>query len=105
MKKTLSLFAVLVILSACGGRVPTPQSAHSITESFFKKYGKKYKGSVFGQAKINKVEIQGIREQSRNFADVEAFVATANGEKSHVLMTFKKVPPFGWRVHTWEMIP
>lgn len=103
MKKILILF--LIVLASCGGgRVPTPKSAHGITQSFFKKYAKKYKGSVFGQSALTRVEIQDILEQSRNFADVEAFVDTSSGQKAHVLMTFKKTAPFGWKVHSWEML-
>ncbi|MDO8520337.1 MAG: hypothetical protein Q7T11_09300, partial [Deltaproteobacteria bacterium] len=101
MKKIVPILVFLILAACGGGRIPTPKSAHSITQSFFKKYGKKYKTSVYGQG-LKGVEIQGIREQSRNQADVEAYVTTSGGEKTHVLMTFKKAPPLGWKVQTWE---
>lgn len=107
MKKIIA-FALVLLLSAplasCGGRVPSAHTAHSMTAGFFKKYGKKYKDSLFGRIPVNKVEIYRIKEQSRHLAEVEAFVNFSDGEMARVLVTTKKKPPFGWYVISWEMV-
>lgn len=95
-------FLTLTLLQ-CGGRVPNAKTAQSMTQHFFVHYGKKYKESVLGVNPVQKVEINHIAEQSRNMADVEAFLDLSNEQKAHVLITFKKTPPFGWKILSWEM--
>lgn len=106
--KKMSFFLVVGLvfsLSACGSRMPSPQSSQSITRGFFKSYGHKYKTSLFGSQKVTRIEINSIQEQARNLAEVDALLGFNTGESTRVLMTLKKRPPFGWRVVSWEMLP
>ncbi len=108
MKKNIFLIvltALSLTLSSCGSRLPSPKSAQSITRGFFKSYGHKYKTSLFGNQKVSRIEINTIQEQSRNLAEVDAFLGFNTGESTRVLMTLKKRPPFGWTVLSWEMLP
>ncbi|MBI4411442.1 MAG: hypothetical protein HY541_03040 [Deltaproteobacteria bacterium] len=107
MKKISLLFLCLILiipLSACGGRIPSAKSAQSMSKSFFKSYGKKYKTSLFGQNKIQKLEINRVEELSRFLAAIDAVVNFDNGHAARVLLTAKKTPPLGWDIQSWEML-
>lgn len=107
--KTLILISVIFSFSLasiqCGGSLqPTAKNAHSSTMSYFKSYGKKYKETVFAKSPVTNVSINGIRSISYNRAQVDAFLALEQGEVAKVLVTMKKVPPFGWQIKSWEML-
>ncbi len=102
----LSLILSTISLSpstSWAARTPSIKGAHNIARGFFNSYGKKYKDSLFGKGKVNKVEINSIQEQAKNLAEVDAFVSLDNAQSVHVLITMKKTPPFGWSVQSWEM--
>ncbi|EKD41672.1 MAG: hypothetical protein ACD_73C00590G0001, partial [uncultured bacterium] len=67
-------------------------------------YGNKYKTSVIGQAGVEKAQVNGIREVALNLAEIDGLITFKNGQAARVLITTKNVPPFGWRVSSWEMI-
>lgn len=109
MRLNFKMFVLMLcagfLFSACGGgRVPTAKTAQSVTRSFFKNYSKKYKTSVLGQNPIEKVEINGVREQSYHHAEIEAFLGLKDGHVARVLLTVRSKPPLGWNVLSWEMI-
>lgn len=107
MRIFLSLLLTLFLATsttACGGRIPSARSAQSMSQSFFKSYGKKYKTSLFGQNKIRKVEINRVEELSRFLAGIDAVVNLDNGQSARVLLTAKKTPPIGWDIQSWEML-
>lgn len=107
MKKTLLTFSIILLIAsfaACGARIPSPKSAHSLTKSHFKSYGRKYKDTIFGKSKIREIDINRIEDQSRHIASIEAFLSFENGQLARVLVTAKKRPPFGWSVSSWEML-
>lgn len=101
---TLLLLVPFVSINCSGGRSPSPKSAQSITKRFFKNYGKKYKESVFAHKAVSDVGVNGVREQSRHVAEIDAFVDLKSGERHRVLVTVKKTPPIGWNVISWEII-
>lgn len=104
MKKTSSLFLILALVSlgACGGRVPEPQTAQKVFAKHFKKYGKKYPTTDFGERRIAKVEIGNIIELQKKFVAVEGLVYLEGNESPHpVLMTLER-KPFRWKVVSWE---
>lgn len=107
MKKfpVLLLFILLIISPyACGGRIPSAKSAQSLSGGYLKSYGKKYKTSLLGMNKIQKVEINRVEELSRFRAEIDAFVNLDNGQTARALLTAKKTPPFGWSIQSWEML-
>ncbi len=102
--KKIFFSLILISLVACGGRVPSPKSAQSLTEHFFNRYSKKYKTSIFGENKIKEVKINGVQEQALNLATIDAFLTLDNGTLARVLINSKKQPPVGWKVQSWEMM-
>ena len=107
MRKHLLLIILLSLFvpaTTWAGRIPSAKGAHGNVSHFFKRYGGKYKDSVFGKAKVTSFEIGTIEEQAKNLATVEAMVGLDSGQSAHVLLTFKKNPPLGWKVKSWEML-
>jgi hypothetical protein len=103
MKKNLASLLLLLALIACGGRVPSPQTAHSKAQKHFQKYGKNHKDSDFGQHKVQKVEISSVQELQKNMAESEAYVYLADGIVYKVRVILRK-KTFGWRVISWETL-
>ena len=106
MKKIIRLTLVLLILvsfgitSACG-RQPTPKRTADIMESFFKKYGKEYPESIFGQTQLQGVQILHIDEVHKNLVAVYAILELQNGMAMQTRFSIQK-KPFGWRAVSWE---
>lgn len=100
------VFIVLLFLFTinCGGRIPSANSAHSLTKGFFKSYAKKYEKSVLGGLSLERVGINAVQEQAHHLAEIDANLSYSNGRAARVLITAKKVPPFGWHVQSWEML-
>ncbi|QQR79923.1 MAG: hypothetical protein IPJ69_11345 [Deltaproteobacteria bacterium] len=99
--RIITLCLLIVFFSACGGRLPSAKRSHALTAKHFGKYGKKYKDTDFGKAKVSKVEIGDIKEMQKNMASVEAYVYLDNGTVHWVRLTCLK-KTFGWKVLNWE---
>lgn len=100
----LFLFVLVFPVLSCGGRMPSPKTAHHMTNNFFKKYGNNYKTSLFGTQSMEQIEINGIRQQSRQHAEIDAFIRFTSGQLARVLITAKNTPPVGWSVLSWELL-
>ncbi len=94
-------FLSVCLLAACGGRTPTPQTAHSKIETHFKKYAHKYKKSDFGQHPVDRVEIVEVREIQKGYAEVDAYAYLSGGQGYKVRVTLRK-KPLGWKSIAWE---
>ena len=106
MKKTVCSLLLLVFfisLSGCAGRVPSAQRAHHLTQKYYKKYGKKYKASDFGEHRVERVEIVKVQELQKKIADIDAYVYLESGPVYWVRVTVQK-KTFGWRVVSWETL-
>ncbi|HSA59235.1 MAG TPA: hypothetical protein VLJ37_06075 [bacterium] len=103
MKKTVALVLLVFFVVSCGGRVPSPQTAHGKVQRHFQKYGKKYKESDFGRSKLERVEIGSVREIQKKLAEVEAYAYLSDGTVYRVRVTLRK-KTFGWRVVSWETL-
>ena len=103
MKKLFSIVLMLGILVSCGGRVPSPKTAHDKTQKHFKKYGKNYKDSDFGQHKLERVEISSVDEIQKNLAEAEAYAYLNDGAVYKVRVILRK-KTFGWKVISWETL-
>ena len=104
MKKRLLLAIFLVFaVAACGGRTPSPAKTSSIAKKHFKKYGKKYKESVFSTSEVTGAEAKQITELQKNIATAFVLVKLADGTEVPVIMTLIRKQPLGWRTTGWEL--
>ena len=104
MKKLLPILLLLSLsLVACGGRVPSQPKTASIAQKFFKKYGKKYKESIFASNPVSSVEVKDVQELQKDIATSFLLVKLADGSEVPVVMTLIRKPPLGWRTNGWEM--
>jgi hypothetical protein len=101
MKKPFLLLIVVAFLTACSGRVPTPQVAHAKLTKHFHKYGKKYKDSEFGRHAVGRIEIVSVHEIQKKLAEAEAYVALLDGPTYRIRAIFER-KPFGWKIISWE---
>jgi len=101
LMKKYFLFAFIILLSACGGRVPSPQTATDIMKDHFKKYGKKYPTSIFGTHTVSNIEIVNTEELQRKIATTQALLTFNDGNQMRIQMNFQH-KPFGWKATGWE---
>jgi len=104
MKNFLLLLSLFLLLTACGGRVPSPGTAQNIIKHHFNDYGNKYPTTVFGNRKVQKVEILSMEEIQRHVATAVAMVDLENGTQVKIQMNFLNKPPLGWRSQGWEKL-
>src|SRR4030095_17162669 len=102
MKKCFLLFLVSLFLASCGGRIPSPETAQDIIKDHLNDYGKKYPDSIFGNRKVQKVDIVSIEELQRKLATAIAMVGLDNGTAVKIQMNFLHKAPLGWRSQGWE---
>ncbi len=103
----ISLIVVLMfcfVAISCGGRVPSPKTAQSVSTSYFKSYGRKYPSTYFGHKNVDIVKINSVEEISHNIALVDAIVKLVDGHAGRALVKMQKKFPGGWRVVSWEML-
>lgn len=101
MRKTIPTLFLVLSLTSCGGRLPSPKTAHHIITKQFQKYGKKYQESDFGKYRLKKAEIFEIHEIQKNLAEVLAYAHLEGDRTYRVRFTLQK-KPFGWRSLAWE---
>lgn len=102
--KSAPFLILLLSLSACGGRVPAPKTAQSVSRGYFRHYGNKYEQSVFGRKNVENVAINSIEEISHNAVYTDAVVVLRNGGAAHALVKMEKHFPRGWKVVSWELL-
>lgn len=104
MKKILLLAVVLSLAApACGGRLPKPKTAGNIVESYFHRYGRKFKTSDFGQHKVDEVAVLDTQEIHKHLVAVTAQVKFQNGPSQMIRCTLEK-KALGWRFVSWEKL-
>ena len=100
MKQLLSGLLILAFLvslalsgvEGCGGRLPSPKTAHKVIQKHFQKYGRKYKESDFGKHPVEKVEIFEVTEVQKDLAEALAYVALEGGSTVRRRVTLRKEP-------------
>ena len=106
MKKIIRLTLALLILVSFGvtaacARQPTPKRTANIMEGFFKKYGKEYPESIFGQAQLQGIQILHIDEVHKDLVAVYAILELQDGMAIQTRFSIQK-KPLGWRALSWE---
>lgn len=94
----------LLCLQACGGRIPSADTAQDIVKGYFNKYGKKYKETPFGNHKVQQVQILSMEEIQKNLAYGSALLTLDNGSAFKINMNFIYKAPLGWRQQGWELV-
>lgn len=101
LSRLIAITLLTIFVTSCGGRLPSPQTAHKLLTKSFHKYGNKYKTSDFGQHPVEKVEISDIRELQKNMVEIEGVVRLEGDITYHVRVTLQK-KSFGWKYVAWE---
>jgi hypothetical protein len=107
MKKRIPILALAVVMSfalsfGCA-RQPSHSRSSKLIKSYFKKYGKKYPATAFGNNKIDTVEITKQEEVHKHLVSIEAFITFKDGSVQRINFTSEK-GPLGWRFVSWEDI-
>ncbi len=89
-------------LTGCAGRQPSMKRAEKLTQSYFKRYGKKYKDTVFAQHPVTDVDIQGMEEFHKHYVHANAILTLQDGGSERVRVAIEKKLPIGWRIVAWE---
>ena len=96
--------AVLLFVSACGGRVPGDIKTANLTRKYFHKYGKKYQSTIFHKNQVKAVEIKKTQELQKDLANSFVLVSFVQGQEVPVILTLIKKFPLGWRITGWEWV-
>ena len=89
-----------VMMTSCA-RQPSYKRSQRIVKKFFKKYGKEYKKTVYGQSKVESVEVLSQQEVHKDLVGIEAFITLEDGTVRRIHATVE-VGPVGWRFVSWE---
>jgi len=104
-KVLLILLLITFTLPACGGRTPSNAKTSKLTKGYFKKYGKKYKETVFHSTKVQEVKVEQTQELQKDVATSFVLVKLDNGTEVPVILTMIRKLPLGWRITGWEKVP
>lgn len=85
-------------------RLPSPKQIQTVTQKFFNRYGRRYPDTVFGQRNLNTVQINSVREVSRNVAYADLVLQFKDGKFGRSLVKITKKFPKGWHVTSWEIL-
>jgi hypothetical protein len=89
---------------ACGGRVPSDAKTAHLAKGYFKKYGNKYKDTVFHNNGPAQVEVKRTQELQRSLANSFAILQLKDGQEVPVILTLLNKFPRGWRISSWEWV-
>ena len=105
MKRTLQIAAIAVMaafLAAGCARMPKPERSAKVIKSFFKKYGKKYPTTAYGEYGVKEIDITDQSEIHKHLVAVESFITLGDGQVQRIYATLEK-GPLGWRFISWEL--
>lgn len=104
----MMMVAALVLaassVTSCAGRQPSVKKAERLTSSYFKRYGRKYKETVFGQHPVASVDLHHMEEFHKNYVHADAVVTLQDALRSRVRVAIEKKLPGGWRIVAWELV-
>ena len=108
MRKYLSIFLVLSFVAALSvttgcARRPTPNRVRSLSSHHFKKYGKKYPETIYGQHKVESIDIISSEELHKYLVAVVLGLTFDDQSSQEVRMTLER-KSFGWQMLSWEVL-
>lgn len=101
----LIALCLLILTTACSGRVPTAKTAQRVSKSYFKSYGRKFKSSDFGYHNLRQVTVNSVEEISYRLALADVHVSFLDGTAGRALLRLERKFPQGWTVVSWERVP
>ncbi|MBI2344419.1 MAG: hypothetical protein HYV02_08835 [Deltaproteobacteria bacterium] len=108
MKKTLLLMSMILFLlptlPACGGRQPSMHRAERLVTGYFKRYGRRYDASTFGEHPVTKTRVREIEELHKHYVHLLAELDMEDGGTEIVRAALEKKAPLGWRLVAWERL-
>ncbi len=104
MKRITLLVLFCIVLGACGGRIPSDVKTAKLSKSYFHKYGKKYKETVFYKNSVSKVEVKQTQELQKDVATSFILVSLAEGQEVPAILSLIRKFPLGWRITGWEWV-
>lgn len=104
MKRTILLVTLLAFMAACGGRIPSDVKTANLTRGYFKKYGKKYKDTIFYNNQVAAVEVKQTQELQKNVATSFVLVDLQEGQEVPMILNIIRKFPLGWRITGWEWV-
>lgn len=107
MKSKLRIVAIIAIFGLCFvscARLPKPETSARLIRKHFKKYGKKFPQTVYGQSKVSEVEITDQSEIHKHLVAVESFVTLENATVRRIYATVEKGPFGWWKFVSWENV-
>lgn len=94
----------MMLLIGCGGRIPSDAKTANLAKGYFKKYGNKYKDTVFHHNGPQQVEVKRTQELQRSLANSFAILQLKDGQEVPVILTLLNKFPRGWRISSWEWV-
>lgn len=104
LKKLLPLILLLLMITACAGRTPSDAKTANLAKGYFKKYGNKYKETVFYNNAPQQVEVKRTQELQRSLANSFVLLQLKDGQQIPVILTLLNKFPRGWRISSWEWV-
>ena len=107
MKSTpriIAAIAIIALFAVSCARMPKPETSARLIRKHFKKYGKKYPETIYGQSKVAEVEITDQSEIHKHLVAVESFVTLEDGNVRRIYATLEKGPFGWWKFISWENV-
>ncbi|MBU0706688.1 hypothetical protein KJ807_05750 [Patescibacteria group bacterium] len=104
MKKIILIIVLILLptftLQGCA-RAPKKSTAERVILKYYKKYGKKYPETIYGQYPVKEVEVTESHEIHKHMIEATAFITFKNDELKRVSVTIER-PNYWWKVVSWE---
>lgn len=109
MKKSITFIFILLTLTFAttpvhAKRLPSAKKVQSITQKFFKSYGKKYPSTPYGIENVDQVQINKIYEVSYKIVFADVILNFKDGRIGRAIMKMQNKFPKGWHVISWEIV-
>lgn len=105
LKKITTLVAIVLFATtviACQQRLPSQKAAESSIKRYFKKYGRTYENTDFGDHQVDEVEVNEISELQHDLAQATAFVSLDDGDIVYKVAATLEKRTIRWKVVSWE---